>query len=318
MRPMAAILCFIQVQIRQIHLSNMRTVIIITGPTASGKTALSLELAKHYNTSIISADSRQCFRELNIAVAKPSEAELQNIKHYFINSHSIHDKISAQSFAQYAHAATEEIFKDNNYAVMVGGTGLYIKAFCEGLDEIPETDDSIRKEINENYKAKGLLWLQDEVKYKDPAYWQVSEQQNPQRLMRALEVIISTGASITAFRMKKKRQQDFAIIKIGVDLPKTQLHYNINTRVEKMMRQGLLEEAASLKPFAALNALQTVGYKELFDFFNGHGTLPEAIEHIKINTRKYAKRQLTWLRKDGEIRWLPADFSAALQVLKKN
>ncbi|CAN5308997.1 tRNA (adenosine(37)-N6)-dimethylallyltransferase MiaA [soil metagenome] len=315
---MAALLCFIQVQIRQIHLSNMRTVIVITGPTASGKTALSLELAKHYNTSIISADSRQCFRELNIAVAKPSEAELQNIKHYFINSHSIHDKISAQSFAQYAHAATEEIFKDNNYAVMVGGTGLYIKAFCEGLDEIPETDDSIRKEINENYKAKGLLWLQDEVKYKDPAYWQVSEQQNPQRLMRALEVIISTGASITAFRMKKKRQQDFAIIKIGVDLPKTQLHYNINTRVEKMMRQGLLEEAASLKPFAALNALQTVGYKELFDFFNGHGTLPEAIEHIKINTRKYAKRQLTWLRKDGEIRWLPADFSAALQVLKKN
>jgi tRNA dimethylallyltransferase len=182
------------------------TIIIIAGPTASGKTALSLELAEYFKTSIISADSRQCYKELNIGVAKPTAEELQRIKHYFINSHSILDNVTAQTFEQYALQATDEIFQSNKYAVMVGGTGLYIQAFCEGLDEIPEADESIRKKIIERYNNYGLTWLQKEVQQKDPEYWNVGEQKNPQRLMRALEVIESTGKSITAFRSKIKKE----------------------------------------------------------------------------------------------------------------
>ena len=181
-------------------MNDSKTVIIIAGPTASGKTALSLELASHFNTEIISADSRQCFRELNIGVAKPSEAELKSVKHHFINSHSIHDIINAQVFEKYALDAAEKIFQKNDIAIMVGGTGMYIKAFCEGLDEIPEIDTSVRNEIIKNYAEKGLSWLQNKVQQKDPLFWQQAEQKNPQRLMRALEVVTSTGKSITAFR----------------------------------------------------------------------------------------------------------------------
>lgn len=281
-----------------------KTVIIIVGPTASGKTALSLQLAAHYKTSIISADSRQCYRELNIGVAKPPEAALQSIQHYFINSHSIHDNVNAQVFETYALQAVEEIFANNNVAIMVGGTGMYIKAFCEGLDAMPEIDPSIRETIIQQYNLQGLAWLQNEVKEKDPVFWQQAEQQNPQRLMRALEVITSTGISIAQLRKQEKKTRHFQVKKIGINLPKQQLHENINSRVDEMIREGLVEEVRSLLPYKNLNALQTVGYKEVFDYLEGNYSLAEAIEKIKSNTRQYAKRQLTWFKKDKEVDWV--------------
>jgi len=285
---------------------NEKTVIIIVGPTASGKTDLSLQLATHYKTAIISADSRQCFKELNIGVAKPSEEALHSIKHYFINSHSIQDDVNAQVFEEYALNAANEILEENNIAIMVVGTGMYIKAFCEGLDVMPYIDVSVRNNIISNYTAKGLPWLQQEVKTKDPAFWQLAEQQNPQRLMRALEVINATGISITAFRTKNKKQRNFQIKKIGIALPKEQLHKNINTRVDIMIEEGLVDEVKALVPYKNLNALQTVGYKEIFDYLDGKSSLPEAIEKIKVNTRQYAKRQLTWFKKDAAIKFIPA------------
>ncbi len=282
------------------------TVVIIVGPTASGKTALSLKLAQQLNTAIISADSRQCFRELNIGVAKPTPGELQQVKHYFINSHSIYDIVNAQVFERYALSAVDEIFAHNKYAVMVGGTGLYIKAFCEGLDEIPEVEEHIRQEIINQYKTNGLAWLQQQVQVNDADFWAIGEQQNPQRLMRALEVKIATDKSILLFRKTKSVERPFKIIKIGISLPRHILYNNINSRVDGMIRNGLVEEVHAMLPNREINALQTVGYKELFSFFNGACTLSQAIEQIKLNTRHYAKRQLTWFQKDGTIKWMAA------------
>ena len=285
-------------------MKETKTVVIIAGPTATGKTALSLELATHFNTEIISADSRQCYKELNVGVAKPSEQELASIKHYFINSHSIHDNVNAQVFEKYALSSVEKIFRKNDIAIMVGGTGMYIKAFCEGLDEIPETNAEIRKEIIKNYAEKGLVWLQDEVKKHDFEFWQQAEQKNPQRLMRALEVITSTGRSITAFRKNEKIQRSFNIKKIGITLAKEPLHINIEKRVDEMIKKGLIEEVKALYQYKNINALQTVGYKEIFSFLDGKISLGEAISKIKVNTKQYAKRQQTWFKKDKEISWM--------------
>jgi len=282
------------------------TIIIIVGPTASGKTSLSLQLAQYLNTNIISADSRQCFKELNIGVAKPANEELERVKHYFINSHSIFENVTAQTFEQCALKAAEEIFKHNKYAVMAGGTGLYIKAFCEGLDEIPDVDEIIRKEIIEEYNNKGLLWLQNEVKKKVPLFWQAGEQQNPQRLMRALEVFLSSGKSITTFRTQVKKERSFNIIKVGLDISKEQLHSNIDTRIDEMIENGLVNEVESLWTYKNLNALQTVGYKEIFEYFEGSISLKDAIKKIKANTNQYAKRQMTWFKKDKSIYWIKA------------
>jgi len=281
------------------------TVIIITGPTASGKTTLSLQLAEYLNTEIISADSRQCYRELGIGVAKPTPAELGRVKHHFINSHSIKDNVTAQVFEQYALQAAQQIFAHNQFAVMVGGTGLYIKAFCDGLDEIPALDEEIRLNIIHQYKEKGLAWLQQEVMERDPDFWLVAEQQNPHRLIRALEVKLGTGQSILSFQKRKEVKRPFNIVKFGIDLPRNQLYGNINARVDDMMAKGLEEEARQLLPCRHYNALQTVGYKELFDFFDGNSSLPDAVECIKKNTRHYAKRQLTWFKKDPAIVWKP-------------
>lgn len=279
------------------------TVIIITGPTASGKTALSLKFAQYFNTKIISADSRQCYKELGIGVAKPTPEQLAAVDHYFINSHSVHEEVNAQVFEEYALQALDEIFKEHKIAVMVGGTGLYIKAFCEGLDEIPSVDESIRKKIIDTYNEKGLGWLQDEVKKNDPAFWSVAEQQNPQRLMRALEVFLSTKKSITSFRTNKKTKRPFDIIKVGIDITRQKLIENINARTDEMFALGLEEEARKLFPLKHLNALQTVGYNELFDYLEEKISLSEAKEQIKIHTRQYAKRQITWFKRDKEIKW---------------
>ena len=295
-------------------MKHNKTVIIVTGPTASGKTALAIQLAEYFNTSIISADSRQCFKELNIGVAKPSPKQLSLVKHYFINSHSVNDEMNAALFEKYALESINEIFLYHDIAIMVGGTGLYIKAFCQGMDIIPPVPGEIRENIIAKYKAGGLGFLQQELKEKDSEFWKMADQQNPQRLMRALEVFETTGKSIICFKENIKQQRDFNIIKIGIANSKETLYNNINTRVESMMQQGLLDEVTSLLPFRSLNALQTVGYKELFNYFDNNLSLEDAVNKIKTNTRHYAKRQLTWFRKDEGINWFPPEeiFTNAL------
>lgn len=294
-----------------------KTCIIIQGPTAVGKTALAVQVAKHFSTEIISADSRQCYKELNIGVAKPSREELEQVPHHFINSHSIADDINAAVFETYALKKVNGIFEKHNIAVMVGGTGLYIKAFCRGLDEVPIIKPGIRERIIADYEERGITWLQEEVKTNDPAYFAVGEIKNPQRLMRALEVVISTGQSIVAFRKSTAIKRDFEIINIGLELPKEELYNRINSRVDTMMRDGLLEEVKSLELYQHMNALQTVGYKELFIFLKGETQLPLAIENIKKNTRHYAKRQLTWFKKDETIAWCGPCYNEVMESVEK-
>jgi tRNA dimethylallyltransferase len=271
--------------------------IVISGPTASGKTAYALPLALKYNTSIISADSRQCFRELNIGVAKPSTSELQEVKHYFIDTLSINEEVNARLFEQYALDCTQEIFKDNDVAIMAGGTGLYIKAFCEGLDDIPGISPEIQNKIRENYKIHGMPWLEEQLKTRDLHFAEKGEMKNPQRMLRALEVVISTGHSILDFHSKTKTERPFLIEHHYLDVPRNILYDHINMRTDKMINDGLIEEARNLFPNRHLNALQTVGYKELFDHFEGTISLDNAIEDIKKNTRHFAKRQITWFKK---------------------
>jgi tRNA dimethylallyltransferase len=280
-----------------------KTVVIICGPTGAGKTSVAIQIAKHFQTEIISADSRQCFQELNIGVARPSVQELTEVKHHFIASYSIHEEVNAAVFEKFALEKAKELFQQHDVIVMVGGTGLYIKAFIEGLDSIPGIDPAIRENIIHNYETKGLEWLQQEVKLKDPLFYEKGEIQNPQRMMRALEVMESTGQSIVSFHKTAKTKRDFTIINIGLELPKEELHRNINTRTDKMMEAGLLNEVKDLLPYKTLNALQTVGYKELFDHLQGDISLDDAVGQIKTNTRQYAKRQMTWFKKDRSIRW---------------
>jgi len=265
-----------------------KTVVIICGPTAAGKTSVAIHIAKHFQTEIISADSRQCFQELDIGVARPSAQELKEVKQHFIASHSIHEEVNAAVFEKFALEKTKELFQHHDVVVMVGGTGLYIKAFVEGIDSIPGIDPVIRENIIHNYETKGLEWLQEEVKLKDPSFYEKGEIQNPQRMMRALEVMESTGQSIVSFQRGKKTKRDFAVI---------------NTRTDKMMEAGLLNEVKNLLPYKMLNALQTVGYKELFDHLQGDISLDDAVAQIKTNTRQYAKRQMTWFKKDRSINW---------------
>ena len=264
---------------------------------------MAIDIAKHFGTSIISADSRQCFKELSIGVAKPTPDQLKHVKHYFIDSHSIHQEVNAAVFEKYALEAVEDIFAEHDTALMVGGTGLYIKAFCEGLDEIPDISPGIRKEIIDHYQLSGLTWLQEQVRSRDPEYFLTGEIENPQRLMRALEVKLGTGKSIRSFQVSKKAKRDFNIIKVALQLPKGELHRNIHFRVDEMMKLGLLHEVKTLFPFQSLPALRTVGYTELFSHLRAETSLEEAIDLIKKNTRQYAKRQLTWFRKDQSFLW---------------
>jgi tRNA dimethylallyltransferase len=295
-----------------------KTVIIIAGPTAVGKTAVAISLAKHFATEIISADSRQCYKEMNIGVARPSPEELAQVPHHFIASHSIFDKINAAGFEQYALQKTNEILQKKDVVVMVGGTGLYIKAFCEGLDEIPEVPEMVRKQVAEQYTQHGLAWLQKEVALVDPQFYKEGEVLNPHRLLRALEVFKTTGKSIQEYKKRTPKERLFRIIKTGLELPKEQLLQNINNRVNDMMNARLPEEVHSLIPNKHLPALQTVGYLELFNSFEGKLTLEKAIEEIKIHTRQYAKRQLTWFKKDKEFEWFsPLNQNSFLSYVQK-
>jgi tRNA dimethylallyltransferase len=285
--------------------SNIPTVIVVVGPTAVGKTAFAIALAQHFNTQIISADSRQCYHELNIGVAKPTTQELAAAKHYFIGTHSINEEVNAGVFEKYALDAADQIFKTSATAVMVGGTGLYIKSFCEGIDLIPAIDVAIRNRMITDYEANGLEWLQKEVADKDPIYWESThEKNNPQRLMRALEIVVATGKSITSFQSAQKVTRPFNILKIGLSMPREILNGRIHERVDAMMQDGLLEEVKGLLPMAHLNALQTVGYQEIFAHLRGEISLQDAVLQIKQHTRQYAKRQMTWFTKDAAVNWL--------------
>lgn len=290
-----------------------KTCIVIAGPTAVGKTSLAITLAQYFNTAIISADSRQCFHELNIGVAKPDREQLQMIRHYFINSHTIVEEVNAATFEHYALAACEEIFRSHNIAIVVGGTGLYIKAFCEGLDKIPAAEPAIRQRIITQYEQQGMGWLQQQIRDADPDYYRTGEIRNPQRLMRALEVKLSTGRSILSFQQQVKKERPFNIIKIALELPRELLYQQIDQRVDEMMQQGLLDEVKTLLPYRQYNALQTVGYSELFDYLDNKIPLERAAMLIKQHTRQYAKRQLTWFKKDPAFQWfLPYDLDSIL------
>lgn len=293
-----------------------KTCILIVGPTAVGKTSIAVKTALHFKTEIISADSRQCFKELNIGVAKPSADELAQVKHHFISSHSIHDEMNAAIYEQYALAKIDELFSKHDVVVMAGGTGLYVKTFCQGLDEVPVVDEKIRKKINDDFEWEGLEWLQKEVEKNDPLYYAKGEIKNPHRLLRALEVKLSTGRSIIEFQTQQKKQRPFNIIKIGLELPKEQLHKQINGRVDAMMKAGFTDEVKKLLPYRKLNALQTVGYRELFGHLAGDLELEDAIEIIKINTRQYAKRQMTWFKKDEEVMWCEPDLKKVMDLLQ--
>ena len=281
-----------------------RIISAIVGPTAVGKTALAIEAASHFQTAIISADSRQCYKELNIGVAKPSDSQLSKIHHYFINSHSIWEEVNAAKFESLALTWVNDIFQHHDHAIVVGGTGLYIKAFCEGFDEIPEVDPGIRMEVQYGYRDLGLGWLQGKIKELDPEFFKIGEIQNPHRLMRALEVRLSTGRTFHSFRNKKKQERNFSVKKYGIELPKESLNKNINNRIDQMIESGLLEEVRGLLPYRELNALQTVGYSELFKYLDGHLSFVQAVDQIRKNTRLYAKRQMTWFRKDHSIQWI--------------
>ena len=296
-------------------MSSTKTVYIIVGPTAVGKTAFAISLAKLLNTEIVSADARQCYQEMNIGVARPSIEELGQVTHHFIASHSIHDQVSASVFEQYALEKVNTLFETKHSVVLVGGTGLYIKAFCEGLDLIPPIDPSIRAGIIQQYESLGLRWLQKEVSVKDPAYWAKGEQKNPQRLMRALEVMLGTQASILSFQQQNKVIRPFNIVKIGLEMPRDLLYDRINQRVLNMVEEGLEQEVKMLLPFSDLNALQTVGYSEWAPYFKSDISRNRVIELIQQNTRHYAKRQMTWFKKDPEIQWYPSSSINADQII---
>jgi tRNA dimethylallyltransferase len=293
----------------------LKTVYIIVGPTAVGKTAFAISLAQALNTEIISADARQCYQEMNIGVARPTINELNSVTHHFIASHSINDTVNASVFEEYALKKVTELFKTKDVVVMVGGTGLYIKAFCEGLDMIPSIDPGIREGIIQQYEKMGLRWLQKEVQVKDPLYWEKGEQQNPQRLMRALEVKLGTGESISGFQQKNKVTRPFTIVKIGLEMDRALLYERINQRVLNMVEEGLEQEVRSLMPNFHLNALQTVGYSEWQPFFEEKMGKSRVVEMIQQNTRHYAKRQMTWFKKDPEVKWYQASSIRTDQII---
>ena len=292
-----------------------KTIYILLGPTAVGKTSFAITLAKTLDTEIISADARQCYKEMNIGVARPSDDELKAVPHHFIASHSITENINASFYENWAMEKVQTLFATKDTVVMAGGTGLYIKAFCEGLDLIPPIETSIRENIIAQYEQLGMRWLQKEVSVKDPSYWEKGEQKNPQRLMRALEVILGTGKSILSFQNNKAIKRPFKIVKIGLELPREELYQRINDRVLNMVNEGLEKEVKGLEASAHLNAMQTVGYSEWKDYFEQKISRDKVIENIQQNTRHYAKRQMTWFKRDPATTWYKAGSIEPKQVL---
>ena len=294
------------------------TLIVVAGPTAVGKTAAAIELAKHFNTDVVSADSRQFFREMSIGTAKPNAEELAAVKHHFINSHSIAEPFSVGDFEKQGLALLDDLFKKHQYVILAGGSGLYIKAICEGFDDLPTADPSIRERLNLELEEKGISGLQQKLKEVDPDYYSQVDLANPQRVIRALEVFESSGKPFSSYRQATVNKRPFHIVKLALNLPREVLYNRINERVDMMVQQGLLAEVNALLPYRHLNALNTVGYTELFDYFDGKTSLDKAIEMIKQNTRRFAKRQLTWFSKDSSFQWFQANETDVIsQMINK-
>lgn len=286
--------------------TGKKTVYIIAGPSAVGKSAVAFRLAQQLGTQIVSADSRQCYREMSIGTAKPNRQTLAAIKHYFTDCFSVTRHITAADFEHLALGYLETIFRDHDTAIVCGGTGLYIKALCDGLDALPAVDTDIDKQVNEDYRKYGTDWLAETLRQEDPAFAASGEMQNPARMIRALVFVRSAGMSITTRRTGLRKQRPFHILAFALNLPREQLYQRIDERVGLMMQEGLEEEARTLYPFRHLKNLQTVGYTELFDYFEGKHNLTTAVALIRQHTRNYAKRQLTWFRKDPRMQWLNA------------
>jgi len=293
-----------------------KTLIVVVGPTAIGKTSLAIALANYYHTEIISADSRQFFKEMNIGTAKPSTEELAAAPHHFINSHSIKTLFSTGDFEVQALQLLEALFKKNDNLIMVGGSGLYIDAVCKGLDDLPEIDLNIREELNQKLANEGIETIKNQLQALDPEYYEKVDQANPQRMIRGLEVILSTGKKLSSFLTDPKKVRPFNIVKLGLNTDRAVLYERINHRVDMMMEAGLLNEVKALENYRQYNALNTVGYSELFDYLDGKTDLSSAVNMIKQNTRRFAKRQLTWFRRDENTQWFePGHFEEVIQFL---
>lgn len=288
--------------------------LVLVGPTAVGKTGVAIRLARHFHAEVVSADSRQFFRELEIGTAKPSVDDLALVRHHFINSHSISDGFDAGSYGEAALALLTRLLEQKEYAILCGGSGLYIKAVLEGFDDLPEIPPAVRETVINDYTNKGLLALQEELREKDPEYFEVVDRQNPQRLMRALEVIRHSGKAFSGFHSKRKKELPFEVVKIGLDLDRDELYRRIDDRMDNMINRGLFQEAERLFPSRHLPALQTVGYQEIFGYLEGQYDREEAVRLLKRNSRRYAKRQLTWFRRDTSIHWFhPDDWEGILR-----
>ena len=299
---------------------NRKTLLVVVGPTAIGKTRMAIELAKYYNTEIISCDSRQFFKELTIGTAVRSQEELHQVRHHFIQHKSIFESYSVGDFERESIILLQQLFEKHNVVVMVGGSGLYVKAVIKGLDTFPEVEGSVREYLNEQYQKQGITFLQKELKVLDPIQYQQMDIYNPQRMIRALEVCIVAGKPYSSFLNKKATTRDFQTIQIGLTADRAIVYNRIEERVEVMLEKGLLIEAQEMFRYRKLNALQTVGYRELFDFLDGKMSLAIAVEEIKKNTRRFAKRQYTWFNKDENIQWF--DYEIAVEeiitALKEN
>ncbi len=294
--------------------------VVITGPTAVGKTELCVQIAQHFNTEIISADSRQFYKELAIGTAKPTNKEMQNVQHHFIDSHSIAINYNVNDFEKDALELLDDLFLKHKVIILTGGSGLYIDALCDGFDEdIPGSDDNIRTELNELYEKYGIQVLQEKLKQLDPKFYSTVDLNNVKRLQRAIEVCLITGEKYSSIRKGNKQARPFKVLKVGLNRDREELFDRINQRVDLMLENGLLDEVKSVIPHRDKNALKTVGYIELFDYLDGKTTLEEATEKIKINTRRYAKRQIGWFNKDGNYTWFhPDERSAIISSIEKH
>lgn len=296
---------------------STKYLVSVVGPTAVGKTDLCIHLAQVFQTEIISADSRQFYQEMSIGTAKPTLAEMQGIPHHFIDSHSITELYSVGKFERDALKLLETLFEKYNLIILTGGSGLYLKALIEGLDDLPEGNLEIRNHLNQRLKQEGIEVLQEELKRLDPAYFEEVDLQNPQRIIRALEVCLSTQKPFSHFRKRSTKERPFQNVKIGLNRERAELYDRINLRMDLMLQEGLLEEAKSLQQYKEHNALQTVGYQEIFGFLEQEYDWDETIRLLKRNSRRYAKRQLTWFRRDEQITWFhPDDFEKILAFVQ--
>jgi len=285
-----------------------KTLIILLGPTGVGKTDLCLKLANYYNAEIISCDSRQIYKEMSIGTAVPDQLTLESIPHHFIRSHSIHDYYNASKFEIEVLERLEILFQKKDIVLMTGGSMMYIDALCKGIDDLPEVDEELRRSLMARMESEGIESLRNELRYYDPVYYNEVDLRNPKRILHALEICLMTGVPYSTLRTNQPKNRPFHIIKLGLNLDREILYNRINQRVEKMFEDGLEQEALNLYPFRYLNSLNTVGYRELFDYFDGKITIEVAKEKIKANSRKYARKQLTWFRRDPEIKWFTPEM----------